>query len=32
MQEAGARRLLGERTVDYGLSANDCVKGKAFGA
>ena len=26
----GARRLLGERTVDYGLSANDCVKGKAF--
>ena len=32
MQEAGARRLLGERTVDYGLAANDCVKGKAFGA
>ena len=23
MQEAGARRLLGERTVDYGLAAMD---------
>jgi hypothetical protein len=31
MQEARPRRL-GERTVDYGLAANDRVRGKAIGA